>query len=97
MRISRSTTSATAARVVVMTADPAFEDSVRATFSTSPQIGLDIVQGRLAERDGKIDVNGATVVVIDIDAADESEHGGTRTADAPDRFMAAGRRHHPEL
>jgi pilus assembly protein CpaE len=73
MRINRSTAPATAARVVVMTADPAFEDSVRTTFSTSPQIGLDIIQGRLAERDGKIDVAGATVVVVDIDAADGSE------------------------
>jgi pilus assembly protein CpaE len=73
MRISRSITPAIAARVVVMTADQAFEDSVRSTFAASPQIGLDVIKGRLAERDGKIDVAGATVVVIDVDAADETE------------------------
>jgi pilus assembly protein CpaE len=73
MRISRSITPAIAARVVVMTADPAFEDSIRATFAASPQIGLDVIKGRLAERDGKVDVAGATVVVVDVDAADETE------------------------
>jgi pilus assembly protein CpaE len=73
MRISRSITPAIAARVVVMTADQAFEDSVRSTFAASPQIGLDVIKGRLAERDGKIDVAGATVVVIDVDAAEETE------------------------
>jgi pilus assembly protein CpaE len=56
-----------------MTADQAFEDSVRSTFAASPQIGLDVIKGRLAERDGKIDVAGATVVVIDVDAAEETE------------------------
>jgi pilus assembly protein CpaE len=75
MRISRSITPAIAARVVVMTADPAFEDSVRSTFSASPQIGLDVIKGRLAERDGKIDLAGATVVVVDVDAAEETELG----------------------
>jgi len=73
MRMSRPIASAIQTRVVVMTADPAFEESIRATFSTSPQIGLDIVQSRLSDRDGKIDVAGATVVVIDIEAADDSE------------------------
>jgi pilus assembly protein CpaE len=73
MRISRSITPAIQARVVVLTADQAFEESVRSTFSASPQIGLDVIQGRIAERDGQIDVAGATVVVVDADAAGESE------------------------
>jgi len=73
MRITRSVTPAIAARVVVLTADAAFEESVRATFSASPQIGLDVVKGGLAERDGAIDIAGATVVVVDVDAAQESE------------------------
>ena len=59
--------------MIVLTADPAFEESVRATFSTSPHIGLDIVGGRLAASAGGLDVAGATVVVADVDAADESE------------------------
>jgi pilus assembly protein CpaE len=72
MRISRSPTPANKTRVVVVTADAAFEDSVRATFSASAQIGLDIVKGRLAEQ-SQLDVAGATVVVADVDAAEESE------------------------
>ena len=72
MRISRSPSPASQTRVVVLTADAAFEDSVRATFSVGTQIGLDIVKGRLAEH-GDLDVAGATVVVADVDAADESE------------------------
>ncbi len=72
MRISRSPTPASQTRVVVLTADAAFEDSVRATFSASSQIGLDVVKGRLAEH-GEINVAGATVVVANVDAADEAE------------------------
>ena len=54
--------------MVVLTADEAFADSVRTTFSASAEIGLDVVVGRLAELD-RIDVAGATVVVADVDAA----------------------------
>jgi len=72
MRIGRSLTANAQARVVVFTADPAFEESVRATFGASAQIGLDVIQGKLASRD-QIDVNGATVFVADVDTADEGE------------------------
>ena len=72
MRINRSPTPVSQTRVVVLTADEAFADLVRATFSASSQIGLDVVGGPLAELD-RIDVAGATVVVADVDAADESE------------------------
>jgi pilus assembly protein CpaE len=60
------------AKVVVLTADPAFEDSVRATFSSSPQIALEVIAGKLA---GGADpaFDGATVVVADVDAADTAE------------------------
>jgi pilus assembly protein CpaE len=73
MRIGRVLESGVQARVIVLTADAAFEASVRSTFSASAQIGLDVVNGRLAERDGEIDVAGATVVVADVDAGDEAE------------------------
>jgi pilus assembly protein CpaE len=72
MRIGRSPAPASQTRVVVLTADPGFEDSVHATFSASAQIGLEVVKGRLAEL-GDIDVAGATVVVADVDTADEAE------------------------
>jgi len=56
-----------------MTADPAFEESVRSTFSASPQIALDVVAGTLAGAADGIALEGATVVVVDIDAGDAAE------------------------
>jgi len=73
MRIGRAIEPGIQARVVVLTADDGFEESIRSTFGTSAQIGLDVVKGRLADRDGKIDVAGAAVVIADIDAGDETE------------------------
>jgi pilus assembly protein CpaE len=58
--------------VVVLTADPAFEESVRSTFGGSPQIGLDVIQGKLSDV-GAIPLDDATVVVADIDAGDAAE------------------------
>jgi pilus assembly protein CpaE len=72
MRIGRSITPGVQARVVVLTADDRFEEQVRATFGSSDQIGLDVIKGRLAERE-QIDVESASVVVADLDAGDEAE------------------------
>ena len=72
MRIGRDTSPGVQSRVVILTADEGFEESVRATFGASPRIGLDVVKGRLSAGD-QIDVDGATVVVADIDAGDEAE------------------------
>jgi pilus assembly protein CpaE len=72
MRIGRSITPGIQARVVVLTADEDFQEAVRATFSASTQIGLDVIKGKLSARDD-IDIEGATVVVADLDAADEAE------------------------
>jgi pilus assembly protein CpaE len=58
--------------VVVLTADDGFEQSVRATFGASAQIDLQIVKARLSGCDS-IDLDGATVVVADLDAGDEGE------------------------
>jgi len=73
MRISRTSAPAVKTKVVVVTADAAFEEPVRATFSTSPQIGLEVVQNRLADCESGLDVGDATVVVADLDAADPAE------------------------
>jgi pilus assembly protein CpaE len=73
MRVSRAITPDIGTRVIVLTADDAFEESVRATFGASPQIGLDVVKGKLAARAGDLEVGSATVVVADLDAADSSE------------------------
>jgi pilus assembly protein CpaE len=61
------------AKVVVLTADAAFEDSVRSTFSASPQITLDVITGTLAGGADGIALEGATVVVVDINAGDAAE------------------------
>jgi pilus assembly protein CpaE len=82
MRVSRAITPDIGTRVIVLTADDAFEESVRATFGASPQIGLDVVKGKLAARAGDLEVGSATVVVADLDAADSSE------MQALDRIMA---------
>ena len=72
MRIGRnSETNRT--RVVVLTADAAFEDSVRATFGASSAIELAVVSGRLAEHGDTLDITGATVVVVDLDAGRADE------------------------
>src|SRR5581483_1262140 len=72
MRIGRSVTPGIQARVVLLTADDGFEEQVRATFGGSDQIGLDVIKGRLSERD-QIDVESASVVVADLDAGNEAE------------------------
>jgi len=72
MRIGRSVTPGIQARVVVITADDGFEAQVRETFGASDQVGLDVIKGRLSERE-QIDVESASVVVADLDAGDEAE------------------------
>jgi pilus assembly protein CpaE len=73
MRAGRSTAPAMQARVVVLTADSAFEESVRSTFSASPQIALDVIAGTLAGAADGVTLEGATVVVVDIDAGNAAE------------------------
>ncbi len=73
MRIGPVTAPRVQTKVVVLTADQVFEDGVRSTFGGSAQIGLDVVKGRLAVEGNNINVAGATVIVADVDAADESE------------------------
>jgi pilus assembly protein CpaE len=80
MRIGRSASPGVRTRVVVVTADAAFDDSVRTTFGSSAQIELDVVKGTLSDQD-HIDVDGASVIVVDLDPGDELE------LQALERFM----------
>ena len=77
MRSGRSS-SADADRVVVLTADAEFERIGRATFGASAQIELGIVTGKLAEQGDTLDLDGATVVVVDLDAGNADEMAGAR-------------------
>ena len=72
MPIDRSITPGVKARVVVLTAVDEFAEFVRAAFSASAQIGLDVVKGRLSGRD-EVDVDGASVLIADLDTGDEVE------------------------
>ena len=65
--------SASSTSVLVVTADPAFEAAMRATFGASNAIDLTVVSGTLAEQADTLDCDGATVLVVDLDAAAVAE------------------------
>jgi pilus assembly protein CpaE len=73
MRIGRPKNTVNKTRVVVLTADVDFEESARSTFNASSQIDLHVVTGTLATAAETLDVQGATVVVLDLDASREEE------------------------
>jgi pilus assembly protein CpaE len=74
MRLGRSQeSSSNRTRVVVLTADAEFDASVRATFGTSSAIDLVMVTGRVTEQAEALDVESATVVVVDVDASRDDE------------------------
>ncbi|MEA2978176.1 MAG: pilus assembly protein CpaE [Alphaproteobacteria bacterium] len=73
MRIGRAKNTAIKTRVVILTDDADFEDSVRATFAASPQIDLHVVKSALPAAAETLDVQGATVIVIDLDASRPEE------------------------
>jgi pilus assembly protein CpaE len=72
MRIGRSS-STSHSKVVVITADAGFEHAVREIFSASRTIELALLPGGLARHADTVDLEGATVVVADVDAADLEE------------------------
>jgi pilus assembly protein CpaE len=69
MRIGRSGSAEGKTQVVVLTADPAFEEQTRATFGASPQIALNVVSGTIDFAGDTLSVADATVAVIDLDAS----------------------------
>src|SRR5712671_1314103 len=71
MRMAKSTNASNTV-VAVLTADPAFEQSVSATFGASGAIELRVVRGTIASVDN-FATEGVTVVVIDLDTARPEE------------------------
>jgi pilus assembly protein CpaE len=69
MRVGRHGSAAGKTQVVVLTADAAFEEQVRATFGTSQQIALNIISGSINVVGESLSLADATVAVIDLDAA----------------------------
>jgi pilus assembly protein CpaE len=64
----RSVQAGSRTRVVLLTADPAFEHSVRTAFGTHGQIDLNVVSEGLAVEPPGFDLPGAAVIVADVDA-----------------------------
>ncbi len=73
MRLTRQNNNSKKTCVVVITADSAFEESVRATFAAAAAIELRVISGTVAAGGDKFDVDGVTVVVIDLDATRDDE------------------------
>ncbi len=69
MRIERSGSAVGKTQVVVLTADPAFAEQARTTFSASPQIVLNVVSGTIDFAGDTLSVADATVAVLDLDAS----------------------------
>ena len=72
MRMAKSSSATNKTVVAVLTADPAFEQSVRSTFGASGAIELRIVSGTVASAGG-FDADDVTVVIIDLDAGRADE------------------------
>jgi pilus assembly protein CpaE len=62
-------------RVVVLTADTAFEQSVRTTFGSSGQLELNVVAGSVADH-AALDLGDAAVVIADIDSTRSEDFQG---------------------
>lgn len=73
MLMSRPTGAASKIAIAMLTADAVFEQAARATFGASPQIDLRVISGTLATAGDVFNADGATVVVIDLDASREEE------------------------
>lgn len=75
MLMSRAPQNPAKTLVTLLTADAAFEQSVRATFSASRQIELKAVPGSVAAAGERIDPEGVTVLIVDLDARSADEMG----------------------
>jgi pilus assembly protein CpaE len=60
-------------RVVVLTADAEFDRLARSTFGASSAIDLAMVSGSITEQGDTLEFEGATVVVVDLDAGRDEE------------------------
>jgi pilus assembly protein CpaE len=67
MRSSRPKSGALKTKVLAVTADAAFEESVRATFASTAQIELALLSGTLAAHEDRIGGDDVAVIVIDLD------------------------------
>jgi pilus assembly protein CpaE len=73
MKIGRTNAGANAIPVVVLTADAGFGEELQAAFGADAQTALTRVPGTLAALEGQLDLEGAGVAVIDLDAGQPGE------------------------
>jgi pilus assembly protein CpaE len=72
MRIGRSP-SISRSKVTIVTPDTAFEHAVREIFGASRAIDLAVLPGTLVDQADTVDLEGASVAVADVDAANAEE------------------------
>jgi pilus assembly protein CpaE len=70
---ARENTEVAKTRVVAQCRDADFERLVRSTFGMDAKVELVVTNGAFAEAVRKLDTNGATVVIADIDPASEAD------------------------
>jgi pilus assembly protein CpaE len=76
MRIERQHGGMSKTQIVVLTADSAFEEQTRAALGASQQVGLTVVPGTIDLAADHLNLDQATVAVVDLDASDaEQMHG----------------------
>jgi pilus assembly protein CpaE len=73
MRTKGSRTASNKTKVLVVTADTAFEDQIRATFAAAAPIELAGLQGSLAACEAKVADDDVTVIVIDLDTRHDED------------------------
>jgi len=73
MRLGRTSSEDGKTHVVLLTADSALEQSVRATFGASQQIELHVFAAAITAAADKIDPQGATVILVDLDAGRDED------------------------
>jgi pilus assembly protein CpaE len=70
---ARETSEVVKTRVVAQCRDGDFERLLRSTFGADAKIELTVAAGAFAETVRKLDTNGATVVIVDVDPAGEAD------------------------
>jgi len=69
----RSTSAGQRLRITALTADGAFEQLLRTTFAANTRVDLDLHQGSIADHAGKLELRGATLLVVDLDAGRQED------------------------
>src|SRR5215213_7751253 len=66
-------------RVVAQCRDAEFERLVRSTFGMDGKVDLSVVTGGFADEARKLDANGATVVIVDVDPGSSTDFSALNT------------------